>query len=63
MMQRNIRCTITVKDRDESGIATDCGATEEIVTKLLSFVLSLDSDYVTVDVNIDGIEDAEELQL
>ncbi len=46
-----VHMTIKVTDLDESGIATECGTQEELVTKLRVFIGNMMSDYVSIEVD------------
>ena len=58
MSLSTINLTINVEDIDwDSGIATDCGAVEELIDRLSRYISNLDSDYVTVALTEVTIED------
>jgi len=63
MSIRRIHMTVNVEDIVDSGtgIASDCGATDEVVSKIRAFVNdNMFSDYVTVEVTEISISDGDD---
>lgn len=63
MSTSRIHMTVTMSDCEDSGIATDCGAQEELVTKLRMAVDNMMSDYVTIEITEIAISEGDDWRI